>query len=387
MRAIHLSDSSITFTELLAGGYDIVVCSYGFFEANGRDMHRYASNILAKVNDQTHSVPQPSRPTSALHSDLLEILNIPFKIAVLDEAQRVNKRGKLRHDALKNHLRAASFLIMSGTLAHNRWHDLSGYLDFGRNHPFMTHNKFLHTFSSIGVDNQIEHPTTKKLRLLQKFLQAITIARPVSMLSLKDCDKKEVDFRLLDHEAMVVAERTLKYIKVKGIASEGGPISSADLSGGVFGLAVIAMMASLHPMLGDLAVSKHRRQKLIRQGIMDISDIDNFDEDRDKWLQKVKDRPDIITESGRVTTITRLYSWVRTKYPDEKIIIFSSSLTFLDIVAEALQRSNSIEPIRFDGLVPISRREVVENEFEMCSPEIPLLMTINTGKDYFISLE
>ena len=56
-------------------------------------------------------------------------------------------------------------------------------------------------------------------------------------------------------------------------------------------------------------------------------------------------------------------------------------------MAEALKRSNSIEPIRFDGLVPMSRREVVESKFEMCSPEIPLLMTINTGKDYFASQE
>jgi len=36
---------------------------------------------------------------------------------VLDETQRVNNRGKVRHDALKNHLDPDAFLLLPGTLA------------------------------------------------------------------------------------------------------------------------------------------------------------------------------------------------------------------------------------------------------------------------------
>jgi len=46
----------------------------------------------------------PTDRASALHSEMWKILGLLWKIVVLDEAQRVNKRDKLRHQALK-HLR------------------------------------------------------------------------------------------------------------------------------------------------------------------------------------------------------------------------------------------------------------------------------------------
>jgi SNF2 family DNA or RNA helicase len=65
---------------------------------------------------------------------------------VLDEAQRVNKRGRKRHEAIKR-LSAEAFIILSGTLLHNKSHDFSGYVNFLRGHPFGTHQKFMNTFS------------------------------------------------------------------------------------------------------------------------------------------------------------------------------------------------------------------------------------------------
>ncbi|KAH8804681.1 hypothetical protein F5884DRAFT_796867 [Xylogone sp. PMI_703] len=54
---------------------------------------------------------------------------ISYQVVVLDEAQCVNKRKLVRHKVIKN-LSANTFLIVSGTLAHNKWFDFSGYLDF-----------------------------------------------------------------------------------------------------------------------------------------------------------------------------------------------------------------------------------------------------------------
>jgi hypothetical protein len=59
---------------------------------------------------------------------------------------------------------------------------LSGYIDFGQNHPFNTHNNFLHAFF-FGCNSKIEDPSPPKVRLLQNFLQACTIARPASILN------------------------------------------------------------------------------------------------------------------------------------------------------------------------------------------------------------
>lgn len=64
----------------------MVICSYEFFEANGREMHQYGRRIEEYANDQGATVKKPARPTSALHTDMWKILALPFKITVLDEA-------------------------------------------------------------------------------------------------------------------------------------------------------------------------------------------------------------------------------------------------------------------------------------------------------------
>lgn len=84
---------------------------------------------------------------------------------------------------------------------------------------------------------------------------------------------------------------------------------------------------------------------------------------RDKWLEQVKTREDLIAELGRIQTILRLYDWLRQTYPFEKIIIFSSSLRFLDLLQEAFQRHGEIDVLRYDGLVATAKRKVVETTF------------------------
>ena len=386
MRALSVDDSNITQAQLLAGGYDILVCSYEFFAQNGKDMHQLQENIQMVANDQNNIIPQPRRSTSGLQTEMWKRLNMPFKIAVLDEAQRVNKREKFRHEAIKNHLHARSFCILSGTLPHNKWHNMSAYIDFGQSHPFDTHNKFLHTFSSFDQSNQIESPSVARIRLLQKFLQAILIARPASILNLKECKKYSVPFKLFKYEASVVTILAEKYARLSGIDSKTGAelaqIGAVD-SSGIFGLAVKAQMAAFHPMIAaeiDTVELRDFNEDYVEEGFQDLAEEDLGGKSRDDWLAKVKARPNITKESGRLTTLMNLYKWLRETYPDEKMIIFSSSLKFLDIVDEAYKRDFKINPIRFDGTVPTRKRKTVERTFETCGPEIPFLITINAGK-------
>jgi hypothetical protein len=88
---------------------------------------------------------------------------------------------------------------------------------------------------------------------------------------------------------------------------------------------------------------------------------------------------DLITVSARMEIVTKLYKFVRRKYPTEKIIFFSASLRFLDILAEALERDN-ISPLRYDGIVSQDDRKQVEREFKTCDAATPLLVTIGAGK-------
>lgn len=54
---------------------------------------------------------------------------MPIKRLIIDEAQNVNKRDGVRHRAIKA-LYAHSIVLPSGTLAHNKWYNLPGVVDF-----------------------------------------------------------------------------------------------------------------------------------------------------------------------------------------------------------------------------------------------------------------
>lgn len=376
---------------MLAGGYDIAVCSYEFYERNGSAMDSYYDRIEEKNNDQESKQPQPKRPTSCLSSLMWKTLDMPWKICVLDEAQKVNKRDGIRHQAIRNRLHVQAYVILSGTLPHNKWHDFSGYIAFCQQNPWSTHNKFLHTFASFGHSHQIAYPEEDRKRLLQKFLQGITIIRPASILNLPECQRSYSRFNLLKHEIPLVDELTQMYERALQAANKDPLAHTTDGadSNQAFGIAVAAQMAALHPMLGELSSRNiQERKKRARDDAWSWGDEDDEYspemseiQARDEWLKLVRAREDIVKESGRLSHILDLYAFFRTKYPEEKMIIFSSSLRFLDIVAEAfIRRQCPIKALRYDGTVPAPKRTTVRKEFEDCNPEIPLLCTIGAGE-------
>lgn len=84
-------------------------------------------------------------------------------------------------------------------------------------------------------------------------------------------------------------------------------------------------------------------------------------------------------EYTRVEQLLNLYTWLRTKYPDRSIVVFSTYLKFLDILFYTLKNQHSIAALRFDGTMSLSSREVVRARFNLSSPEIPLLLTAGAG--------
>lgn len=138
LRAFCLEDSSMTVHEILAAKHDVLVCSYEFVETSDRDLLKFG------LQDGPRDT-LPSRPGTVLFSTLWNELSIPFKRMILDEAQIVKKRSGIRHKTLLG-IPAKAVIMLSGTFAHNKWHDISGYLDFIKGHPFDSHSKFIRFF-------------------------------------------------------------------------------------------------------------------------------------------------------------------------------------------------------------------------------------------------
>jgi SNF2 family DNA or RNA helicase len=307
---------------------------------------------------------------------------------VLDEAHMINKREKVRHVAIKV-IPAKSYIIMSGTLPHNKWHDMSGYVDFLQGHPFTNHSKFLHTFGSFSSNSNIQTPHISRIRLLQRFLQAFLIAIPASVLNLQDVIRNSVEFLLTPSDMKRVNSLTTRY----WIAIHGGKMDAVDFDqdlGNILSWAVMAQMVVGHPMM----VPVNSKENITARGIYshESGEFQFFVEEdlgsaqRDEWLRLVKERLNLVEESGRVACFIKLFKWVREQYPEEKIVVFSAYLKFLDILVEALSRTHNIKALRYDGSVLPSKRSNIEQRFQQCSPDIPLLITAGTGESLLSSV-
>jgi SNF2 family DNA or RNA helicase len=186
LRVHHLTHQDESAEELLSRDVHVVVCSYGFLEANLRELERkkayfgYYRERLRERQFEEPDLAKPTRAVTALFTEVWKITNRPWKHVVLDEAQLVSKRDGVRHRAIKK-LPARSFVCLT-TTGHIMWHDVSGYADFLKGHPFTTHQQFLHAFSL--QYGKMRNPDQRQIRLLQRFLQALLIARPLeTMLS------------------------------------------------------------------------------------------------------------------------------------------------------------------------------------------------------------
>ncbi|PMD25704.1 hypothetical protein NA56DRAFT_383508 [Hyaloscypha hepaticicola] len=74
-----------------------------------------------------------------------------------------------------------------------------------------------------------------------------------------------------------------------------------------------------------------------------------------------------------------VYKQRRRTYPNQKILVFSQYLKFLDILEEALKRAVRIQALRFDGTAGQRQRLHVQQRFKDSGPEVPLLMTAGAG--------
>ena len=86
MRALQLDTPKVSAHQILATGYDVVVCSFEFIEANVRAMDQFQDRVEAWSKTCNPTVPRPKRPTAAIGSEIWAFSGYKFKIGIQDEA-------------------------------------------------------------------------------------------------------------------------------------------------------------------------------------------------------------------------------------------------------------------------------------------------------------
>jgi len=101
---------------------------------------------------------------------------------------------------------------------------------------------------------------------------------------------------------------------------------------------------------------------------------------RAKWLAKLGNwSEEQVFESTHVTAmVDMLYNLIK-KRPEDKIIVFSQYLRYLDIINKGLRMRYKVECLRFDGTVLPKHRTAIEKKF-LENPEcLILLITAGCG--------
>jgi len=382
--------SSITAHEILALGVDVIVCSYDQVEASERAQRTFLEELDAYNNDQTGLVKKPKRPNAPLHSSFWKEMNLPIKRLILDEAQVVNKETGVRHKAVKK-LYFKAVVLLTGTPAHNKWHNFFGLIDFLRGHHFTTRSLFMKAFATQDYEGRIGNPDLSRMRLLQRFLQAFTIARPTDILKLPGVIRHRSSFKLGKVVEDEVHGLYMQYTRLMSIrkSKPGTDLAFNNDDAVALKFAVQAQLMSMHPMLVE---NMEEPNKPDDDFVDNAGDQDDFvrtyvaadketegGEARDTWLQRVHDREHLVKESNRLCQFLRVYKQLRKSNPNQKILVFSQYLKFLDIIDEAMQRVFDVKCLRFDGTVSHHQRAKVQQDFVDSDPSVPLLMTVGSG--------
>lgn len=385
MKGFVLNSPLNTAHELHARGYDVLIVAYEFLERNYRAQEEWVD----KLNDYKEgcSTKQPKRPTTALVSDFWRALKLPIKRLVLDECHRVKNHTGARHAAMKS-LYYHSAILLSGTFLANQWSDVGGLIALLKGHPFSNFADFRCLFTTVDYAGRETGPDEVRVRLLQKFLLGCTIARPASLLKLPGHGYKRCGFDLNSEECEMVQHHTYLYGEAQKAAArdrqqaKGQANAKEGLDANPLYHAIRAQQYSLHSALvGMVEMDSEYNPSMTEMNPEYLAQDtrDRSGESRDKWLERLRDDDELVFPSSRVRIFLDLYRWLRSTYPEEKIVVFSKYLRFLDVVAEALRKHSQLEPLRYNGTVKLAQREVVRKAFETCPQWIPLLITGDAG--------
>jgi len=221
-----------------------------------------------------------------------------------------------------------------------------------------------------------QYISPRNIALLARFLMGFTIARPSSVLNLQGIKMYSVEFELSSDEYCIVQNHSRDYVqKVAQIQQKG-----ADSTNIVpFTSSIRAQQAAAHPQLhlaGGIAPGDRLQE--LAGGDEDNEDTEGAARKRGAWIDLIH-QPNFHYHSARVDAFLEAYRSCRARHPNEKILVFSEYLTFLDLLEVALRREHGVHSLRFDGTCGELKRERVKCEFASADASIPLLITGRAG--------
>jgi hypothetical protein len=123
-----------------------------------------------------------------------------------------------------------------------------------------------------------------------------------------------------------------------------------------------------------------------------LADERNDDPVEEQKRQKAADRRSAFREELNARSLSKLlrpriqaaidtFQRIRENFPNDRIVIWSQSVQFLDVLAEALSRKETggISAIRFDGDHDTTDRNLAIEEFQSASPDRPMLTSTGAG--------
>lgn len=223
----------------------------------------------------------PPRPLLSLLSDTHNTYLKPFQYVIVDEAQFAKKPQGLTHQAISSIPRSAT-IMLSGTFLDNKWRDCIGPISLLQGHPFADSTVFNATFASRTRKGKLRDPTSTRIKRIQKFLMAITIAHPKSLLGLKPVDFEDVNFDLNGEEERLSNEYFQKY---KDLLKYSAGSRSKKKRQEALSLFHRAQQHSTHAQLHEARVNK-------------------VDED---WLKRMR-KPGVAIGSSRMQAFFDLYN-------------------------------------------------------------------------------
>jgi SNF2 family DNA or RNA helicase len=402
------------------------------------------------------------RHVNALFSQVHRELGLPIKHLILDEAQYVKNPIGRTHKAIKALYYARVFLL-SGTLLCNKWYDIFGLIDFLPGHPFKTRRQFMKAFARKDASGAYCEPSRSKQNRLVKFLQAIVVSRPATLLKLKGMKKQYCDFELNDDDQAAVVFHTKMLVDSLKKRDDSdiylGDLSTNGAKTRAMFHAIRAQQYCANPCLIkgrveaaedrirsqgrrllDQLLTQHSIQETQsqmkalwnfitaappqRQDIPNESDVDEQLpgdlEDDPEWLPGAANQADQDDEEeggaeyetehallhptehrnawlARVRTLTdeelctpklranlQLLQHIHDTWPDEKVVIFSKMLKYLDILDEAIKRDpacvrRKVTALRFDGTLDAAERIRIRQSFSNPNSNAPILITAGSG--------
>lgn len=357
---IILDSTSTPVTELLR--HEVVICSTTFllktFEEY-QEYFEYSGLILALgIESATPLLPNQKleRPNLPLHCDTYNSLNKKIAALILDESHHARDAYSQFNQALRS-IKCHCAFSLSGAPIKSSWRDLYEQTMILPGSPFRHIEDFDDIFETGPEENNRSVPEGVIWNMFQRYFMGQILSRPKSALNLPDWTM---------HVVPVISEPRDRYNYLVIVYLVGQ--AKRHSRGNKFtkdGMALLnkAHRLANHPVLldgpqidiktnvrladplpkdseksTDAQAGNKQRSIPSRSGGIGRAN----KEWTEIWLQRIRDMDTVELLSPRVRTIVSTVNDLLRCHQDEKVVIASASVKFLDLIFEALCRDVAV---------------------------------------------